>query len=44
VTVEDREHGVPRIDWLRKVPAYIRFVSIEPLLEDLGRLDLRDIH
>jgi protein gp37 len=44
VTVEDQKHGVPRMDWLRQVPAYIRFLSVEPLLEDLGKLDLRGIH
>jgi len=43
VSVEDRKYGVPRIDHLRNAPARIRFLSIEPLLEDLGRLDLRDI-
>ncbi len=43
-TVEDRQHGVPRLDWLRQVPASIRFVSAEPLLEDLGTLDLTGIH
>lgn len=43
-TVEDRRHGVPRLDWLRRVPARIRFVSAEPLLEDLGTLDLSGIH
>lgn len=44
VTVEDRKHGVPRIEHLRRVPARVRFLSIEPLLEDLGELDLRGIH
>lgn len=44
VSVEDKKYGVPRIDHLRKVNAYIRFLSIEPLLEDLGNLDLRGIH
>lgn len=44
VTVEDRKHGVPRIDHLRKVPARVRFLSVEPLLEDLGELDLSGIH
>jgi len=44
VSVEDRRHGVPRIDLLRRVPAPIRFLSIEPLLEDLGELDLTGIH
>lgn len=44
VSVENRRHGVPRIDYLRTVPARIRFLSVEPLLEDVGELDLRDIH
>ncbi len=44
VTVEDRKHGVPRIDRLREVDATIRFLSIEPLLEHLGEIDLSDIH
>lgn len=44
VSVENRRHGVPRIDALRQVPAKIRFLSCEPLLEDLGALDLTDIH
>lgn len=44
VSVEDRRYGVPRIDVLREVPAAVRFLSIEPLLEDLGALDLRGIH
>ena len=44
VTAEDRRNGFPRIDFLRRVPAKIRFLSIEPLLEDMGLLDLRGIH
>jgi protein gp37 len=44
VSVEDKKHGVPRIDHLRKVPAKVRFLSIEPLLEDLGEIDLTGIH
>lgn len=44
VSIEDRAHGLPRIDELRKVPAAIRFLSVEPLLEDLGTIDLTDIH
>lgn len=43
VTVENRRHGLPRIDHLRRVPARVRFLSVEPLLEDLGPLDLRGI-
>lgn len=44
VTVEDRKHGLPRIDDLREAPAKVRFLSIEPLLEDLGEIDLAGIH
>jgi protein gp37 len=44
VSVEDRKYGLPRVDELRKADAEIRFLSVEPLLEDLGRLDLDGIH
>lgn len=44
VTVEDRKHGLPRIDYLRRIPARVRFLSIEPLLEDLGEINLTGIH
>lgn len=44
VTVENREHGLPRINELRKVRASIRFLSVEPLIEDLGAIDLTGIH
>jgi protein gp37 len=43
-SVEDRRYGVPRIEELRHAPAKVRFLSIEPLLEDLGTIDLTDIH
>jgi protein gp37 len=43
VSVENRKHGFPRIDHLRAAPAQVRFLSIEPLLEDLGRINLRGI-
>lgn len=43
VSVEDREYGVPRIKILKKIQAKIRFLSVEPLLEDIGRVDLRGI-
>jgi protein gp37 len=43
VSVENRRHGLPRIDLLRDTPATIRFLSIEPLLENLGLVDLRGI-
>lgn len=44
VSVEDRRFGLPRIDELRRIPAPVRFLSIEPLLEDIGSLDLDGIH
>ena len=44
VSVENRKHGVPRIDVLREVKAAIRFLSIEPLLQDVGKIDLAGIH
>jgi protein gp37 len=44
VSVENRKHGLPRIDELRSTPAALRFLSIEPLLEDLGELNLAGIH
>ena len=34
----------PHLEWLRQVPAFIRFVSVEPLLEDLGKMNLKGIH
>jgi protein gp37 len=43
VSVEDQKHGIPRISNLRRAPARVRFLSIEPLLEDLGTLDLTGI-
>ena len=43
VSVEDRKYGLPRIDHLRQAPARVRFLSIEPLLEDLGEIDLSGI-
>ncbi|MFO0877816.1 MAG: phage Gp37/Gp68 family protein [Gemmataceae bacterium] len=39
-SVENRRHGLPRIDELRHIPAAVRFLSVEPLLEDLGQVDL----
>jgi protein gp37 len=43
VSVENRKHGLPRIDELREIEASIRFLSVEPLLEDLGEIDLTGI-
>jgi len=42
-SVENVRHGVPRIDVLRRIDAGVRFLSVEPLLEDLGTIDLSGI-
>ena len=44
VSVEDRRYGLARIPDLQSAPASVRFLSVEPLLEDLGTLDLSGIH
>jgi len=44
VSVENRKQGLPRINELRAIDASIRFLSVEPLLEDLGPLDISGIH
>jgi protein gp37 len=44
VSVENRKHGLPRINELRDAPAVVKFLSIEPLLEHLGSIDLTGIH
>jgi three-Cys-motif partner protein len=43
VSVEDKHFGIPRIAQLRATSVRVRFLSIEPLLEDLGQLDLTGI-
>jgi protein gp37 len=43
VSVEDRRYGVPRLLYLSTVRSSVRFLSVEPLLEDVGRLSLRGI-
>jgi protein gp37 len=40
VSVEDKKYGLPRIAHLRPTPAAVKFLSIEPLLEDLGDFDI----
>jgi protein gp37 len=40
VSVENRKFGLPRILRLRSADVAVRFLSIEPLLEDMGVLDL----
>lgn len=44
VSVENKRHGLPRIELLRKAPSKVRFLSIEPLLEDLGEIDMSGIN
>jgi protein gp37 len=44
VSVENRRHGLLRVDRLRKSPAKVRFLSIEPLLEHLGPINLEGIN
>lgn len=43
VTVENQKKKY-RIDILRNIDARIRFLSVEPLLEDLGKVDFTNIH
>lgn len=43
VSVENRQDGLPRIEALRRTPATHRWLSIEPLLEDLDTVDLDGI-
>ena len=43
VSVEDRAYGLPRIDDLREIDASVRFLSVEPLLEDLVKINLKNI-
>ena len=44
VSVENQVHGLPRIDALRSARAQVTFLSVEPLLEDLGPINLRGIN
>jgi protein gp37 len=43
VSVED-ERVIHRIDDLRRIPAHVRFLSLEPLIGPLDNLDLTGIH
>jgi protein gp37 len=43
VSVENRAQGVPRIKLLQECRAMMPFLSIEPLLEDIGEIDLTGI-
>jgi len=44
VSVEDKKYGLPRIDFLRQINATVRFLSVEPLLENIERMNLKGIH
>jgi protein gp37 len=44
VSVENRQHGLPRIAKLRSAKPTVAFLSVEPLLEDLGKFNLGAIH
>jgi protein gp37 len=44
VSVENKASGLTRIEHLRSSPAAIKFLPIEPLLEDVGLLNLSGIH
>ncbi len=43
VSIENAQHAW-RIDHLRRAPAHVRFLSIEPLLGRIGTLCLEDLH
>jgi protein gp37 len=44
VSVEDKKYGVPRIADVQSAEASVRFLSVEPLLENVGELDLKGIN
>jgi protein gp37 len=44
VSVENRVHGIPRIGQLREARPRVAFLSVEPLLEELGKVSLHSIH
>ena len=44
VSVENKKFGLPRVAHLRSSPAAVRFLSVEPLLEDLGTVNLTGIN
>ena len=43
VSVENRRHGLPRVAHLRAARTRMSFLSIEPLLEHLGEVNLRGV-
>ncbi len=44
VSVENKKHGIPRIGHVQEAPAAVRFLSVEPLIEDIGKINLRGLH
>ena len=44
VSVENKKYGLPRLQDLLDTPAATRFLSVEPLLEDIGEIDLTGIN
>jgi protein gp37 len=40
----ESERYTGRIDLLRRVPAHVRFISFEPLVAPVGKVNLSDIH
>src|SRR5260370_19788570 len=44
VSVEDKRYGVPRLGDLRNSAATTRFLSVDPLREDIGALKLAGMH
>lgn len=44
VSVENKQHGLPRVKILQTIDCRVRFLSCEPLLENLGRISLKNIH
>lgn len=43
VTVEDKKYGLPRLKDLQKINSINKHICCEPLLEDLGNIDLAEI-
>ena len=43
VTIENRSEGLPRLDYLNCIESKIKFISMEPLLEDLGSINLNGV-
>ncbi len=44
VSVENVKQGKPRIEQLRSTDASMKFLSVEPLIEDLGEVNLKGIN